>query len=174
MRSGDRLGNAIGIIIDGSSSNTIGPATIVRTTDGVTIGFGSASAPAGNIISASQQEGILIEDNSAGNAIEGDTIGSAGNTLLDSISGVANGTGLSLGANAPGNTIGIEFQSGAVDNTIGSTIAGAAYIVNPGTGAVERAPAGRQHDHGQPAGSGSCSPPTRRDRASRATRSRAT
>ena len=138
--SGSSLGNSIGIEINGSSSNTIGPATITGTVAQATITLGSTSAPAGNIISGNQQEGILIENQAARNSIEGDIIGSAGNTLSGSISGIANGTGLSQGSSSLGNLTGIEFQSGADNNTIGSTIggtiAGSAYIANPWTGAV--------------------------------------
>ncbi len=122
--SGSSLGNSIGIEINGSSSNTIGPATITGTVAQATITLGSTSAPAGNIISGNQQEGILIENQAARNSIEGDIIGSAGNTLSGSISGIANGTGLSQGSSSLGNLTGIEFQSGADNNTIGSTIGG--------------------------------------------------
>jgi parallel beta-helix repeat protein len=113
---GDALGNVNGIEIDGSSS----------------INIGSTGAAGRNIIAANSTDGILVDGSGSNhNVIIANVIGSAGNTIFGSASGIANGTGLDSSVTSiAGNFNGIDVESGD-DNSIGG-----AATPNSSTGAV--------------------------------------
>ncbi len=92
------LGNEYGVFIDAASvNNTVG---------------GTASG-AGNFISASTQDGVIISDSgTSGNLVEGNSIGTDKN-----------------GTDALGNADGILIQYAATNNTIGGTAHGAANVI---------------------------------------------
>ena len=103
--------NASGIEIDnGASANTIG----------------DTAAGAGNLISGNSDDGILIDGaGTSGNVVAGNKIGTdiAGTVALP------NGTAMLHDVDS-GLSEGVDIASGATDNTIGGTTAGAGNLIS--------------------------------------------
>ena len=96
-------GNAVGVVVDGSSGNTIGSGDLmVQPPPGSTLTPITVNAE--NVISGNQTEGILIESGAADNQIQNSFIGSD----VSGQTSIANG-------------VGIEILNSS-DNIVGSTI----------------------------------------------------
>jgi hypothetical protein len=111
-------GSAAGVIVDGetggfdcfavaSDNNTIKGLQVYSCNRGIWISgsnntVGGSAAAEGNVISDNIAAGVLFGDDSIGNVVQGNYIGTnaAGDSLL------GNGTGVSLGNGAQNNTIG--------------------------------------------------------------------
>ena len=69
--------------------------------------------PVRNVISANGQYGVMIDNDSTGNTVEGNYIGTD-----------------ATGSHALGNFVGVWIQSGSTNNTVGGTTAGARNVIS--------------------------------------------
>ncbi|HEY2785006.1 MAG TPA: choice-of-anchor Q domain-containing protein [Fimbriiglobus sp.] len=127
-----------GIVLTGSSSNTIadnligvgndGARPVANTGDGLSISdlsiphvghfFAEGNNVAGNVVSANTQAGVhLTGTGTDSNVVAGNFIGTD-----------------AAGTDAIGNATGVQIDSGANNNTIGGTSAGARNIISGNTG----------------------------------------
>ncbi len=112
--AGNRLGNAIGLDIRGSSGNTIGGATTTSLPSTV----GATITSAGNVVSANSGTGIVLENENQGNVVLGNTIGAT--TTAAGVTFFGNqGNGIEIDG-GESDTIGGPLVLGAV--TIGGTV----------------------------------------------------
>ena len=108
-------GNKIGVAAGGTSAlgNVAGGVEVAGSSANNTIG--GSEAGAGNVISGNKGDGIGIHDSGTmGNAVEGNRIG----TDSTGVAPVGNGAN------------GVEVYSGATNNTIGGTEAGASNVIS--------------------------------------------
>jgi parallel beta-helix repeat protein len=115
-------GNFIGTDVHGTAAlgNTLDGVLITGASNNT---IGGIAGGAGNLISGNHQDGVMITDNgSAGNLVQGNYIG----------------TDVTGTARLANSSHGVFVRSGAHDNTIGGTAAGAANIIafNQGAGVV--------------------------------------
>ncbi len=122
-------GNYIGTDLTGTTASGSNGFTLGNNNDGVEIDSGASNNSvggttlgAGNVISGDGHDGVEISGSgTSGNVVQGDYVGTdtTGTTASDS-------NGVPLG----NNNDGVEIDSGASDNTIGGTVAGAGDVIS--------------------------------------------
>ena len=82
MNATQHLGNGVGVLISGASSNTVSGSNVVEfNTTGIQLTASAATnTVGGNTISNNTQDGVLIDSGSSSNTIGG-TSSAAGNTI---------------------------------------------------------------------------------------------
>lgn len=123
-------GNIIGL--DRAGARALGNANNGVEVDAAGNAIGGADPGARNVISDNGYDGVLITGSgSKGNSVAGDTIN--GNTFAG-VAVVAEAAGNTVTGDAiAGNILGVLIESGAHDNTIGGTSAGARDLITGNT-----------------------------------------